>query len=378
MPKTYLNDALKAKAAEQARPADNGEVKLDDVSRVKVLSPGRQVFKRFIRNRLAVFGSILLITMFVFSFIGPLFYAYGQKQIFYKYDNQVVNYAMAKENTAYNGFTIDAEVAVENAVNNVMNSRIKAMIAAGQDQLIVFGEDGAYRIDRLAEDIYQLSRVQEERIGTFGDTTADMGVYSMISKKIEGPGVLMDGLEAAVQAAVAENPAGGEFLMDGITFTYTRGKAKSYTVTASLSGIQYDGEHLGEGFEMALLTTDEQDFEYDGATYSLKKSGSAWEIYRIGEAVPARVFSRLTVDTFETGAQVSTELRVGAMLAAAGDGAFTADGRKWTVSREGGFWLVRDEVGAEYMELTPFSVRRYNGDDTVEYGRKKALAKQVE
>ena len=80
-----LYEALKAKAAAKTEKKDN-EVHLDDVSRVKVLSPGRQVFKRFIYNRLAVFGSVLLIVMFVFSFLGPLAYPYGQKEIFYKYD----------------------------------------------------------------------------------------------------------------------------------------------------------------------------------------------------------------------------------------------------------------------------------------------------
>ena len=43
-----LNEALKKKAA--PKKAAQQEIKLDDVSRVKVLSPGRQVFKRFIRN----------------------------------------------------------------------------------------------------------------------------------------------------------------------------------------------------------------------------------------------------------------------------------------------------------------------------------------
>ena len=79
-----LNEILKAKAG---RTGNQVAVGLDDVARVKVLSPGRQVFKRFIRNRLAVFGSILLIIMFVFSFIGPIFYHCGQKEIFYKYDH---------------------------------------------------------------------------------------------------------------------------------------------------------------------------------------------------------------------------------------------------------------------------------------------------
>ena len=103
-----LNEVLKArKAASQDKQVQSGEVKLDDLSRVKVLSPGRQVFKRFIRNRLAVFGSVTLILMFLFSFVGPLFYPYGQKQIFYKYEPRNVDYGMVKENTAYSGFDID-------------------------------------------------------------------------------------------------------------------------------------------------------------------------------------------------------------------------------------------------------------------------------
>ena len=87
-----LNEVLKERAAQEQHQDNPGEKTLDDLSRVKVLSPGRKVFKRFIRNRLAVFGSILLITMFVFSFLGPLFYPYGQKQIFYKFDNQNVRH----------------------------------------------------------------------------------------------------------------------------------------------------------------------------------------------------------------------------------------------------------------------------------------------
>ena len=52
---------------------DHDDMKLDDARRVKVLSPGMLVFKRFIRNKLAVVGIIILVFMFVFAFIGPLF-----------------------------------------------------------------------------------------------------------------------------------------------------------------------------------------------------------------------------------------------------------------------------------------------------------------
>ena len=48
------------------------ELSLNDDRRVKVLSPGALVAKRFFRNRLAVVGLTMLVVMFVFSFIGGL------------------------------------------------------------------------------------------------------------------------------------------------------------------------------------------------------------------------------------------------------------------------------------------------------------------
>ena len=56
------------------------ELSLNDDRRVKVLSPGALVAKRFFRNRLAVVGLTMLIVMFVFSFIGGLISPYGQDE----------------------------------------------------------------------------------------------------------------------------------------------------------------------------------------------------------------------------------------------------------------------------------------------------------
>ena len=55
-----LNEVLKQRAAqEQQNNGGQEEKTLDDLSRVKVLSPGRKVFKRFMRNRLAVCGAFM-------------------------------------------------------------------------------------------------------------------------------------------------------------------------------------------------------------------------------------------------------------------------------------------------------------------------------
>ena len=71
------------------------QMALDSTERVKVLSPGQMVFKRFINNKLAIVGSAILAFMFIFSFLVPIVYPYSQTQIFYKYDNSIIDYAIA-------------------------------------------------------------------------------------------------------------------------------------------------------------------------------------------------------------------------------------------------------------------------------------------
>lgn len=75
------------------------EYSLNDDRRVKVLSPGRLVLQRFIRNRVAVTGLIILAFMFIFSFIGGWISPYKENQLFYRDDEQNKQYAGVTENT---------------------------------------------------------------------------------------------------------------------------------------------------------------------------------------------------------------------------------------------------------------------------------------
>ena len=71
---------------------------LNDDRRVKTLSPGRLVAKRFFRNRVAVTGLVILAFMFVFSFLGGAITPYAEDQLFYRYDYQSKQYAGVTEN----------------------------------------------------------------------------------------------------------------------------------------------------------------------------------------------------------------------------------------------------------------------------------------
>ncbi len=74
------------------------EYSLNDDRRVKVLSPGRLVLQRFIRNRVAVTGLIILAFMFIFSFIGGWISPYKENQLFYRDDVMSKQYAGVTEN----------------------------------------------------------------------------------------------------------------------------------------------------------------------------------------------------------------------------------------------------------------------------------------
>ena len=88
--------------AEEHSEADaqkSNEYSLNDDRRVKTLSPGAMVAKRFFRNRIAVLGMVVLILMFMFSFLGGALMPYGESQLFYRKDSQSQKYAGVKVNT---------------------------------------------------------------------------------------------------------------------------------------------------------------------------------------------------------------------------------------------------------------------------------------
>ena len=209
-----LNQVLKNRKATQ----NSGTMALDDISRVKVLSPGMQVFKRFIRNRLAVFGAVTLIVLFLFSFVGPLFYPYGQKEIFYTFNSQNVNYALAKENTGYNGYDVDSSLSVERGILNAMNSNIKKMTASGSKEMAVVGSGGGYLIREEAPNIYSLSVQELEKVCSIGSSEVKVGTYSMIGKKFDFEGEEIPGLADAaasnIKGAQGSFEADGEVRMD--------------------------------------------------------------------------------------------------------------------------------------------------------------------
>lgn len=77
------------------------QLSLNDDRRVKVLSPGAMVAQRFFRNRLAVTGLVILIFMFLFSFVGGWISPYEEDEQFYRIETQSKEYAAVSQNTEF-------------------------------------------------------------------------------------------------------------------------------------------------------------------------------------------------------------------------------------------------------------------------------------
>lgn len=92
MEKTIKQEEIKE---EQPKVAADGGDSGDNLhgenlsDRVKVLSPGMTVAKRFFRSKLSVIGLAIIIALFLFSFVGPLFSPWGSEEVDYNGQLQI-------------------------------------------------------------------------------------------------------------------------------------------------------------------------------------------------------------------------------------------------------------------------------------------------
>ncbi len=428
---TYnLNEILKKRAS--AKTASNPEeMDLGDTARVKVLSPGRQVAKRFMRNRLAIFGSVTLIIMFLFSFVGPIFYKYGQDETMYKYEGVVSSYAFVQQRDEYTGYVLDPEVSYNRSVATKTNSNINQMEPKGQTTMLMYGADGKfYTLQKEGERIYSLSQSEGTRVAAFGSGKVKIGVLDLIGKKIKyehndlGAGFLAAALEACKGKT-------GSFDYDGATYDFEPGSAKkSYNLYAQPEeGFRYYGAELGAAFESATLGVQDGRFEFGGKTYAVvSPEEGSYEVHELGEPKTFMLYTQYAFDPVVTALPLTDEFKVKAIEAVYGAGTFEAtrladveafleeeahaaeeetqpEGEiigedeapadeapersaeqtyvtdTFTVApsqEHEGVFVVSASDGTPYAELNSLVVRRYNGDDTMDLDLKYAIREVVQ
>ena len=377
-----LFEALKLKAtgerlsgAREAGAAAGEPLALDDTERIKVLSPGRLVTKRFFRNKLALVGLAVLIIMFSFSFIGAVIYPYSQTQIFYKFDYLNINYASAVERTENISYAIQGGPSIRVTVVNRFNSYIIELEAAGVDSMTVTGTDGAeYVVTKLGDRVYTLSTAEMISVGMYSPS-ARVAVYDRFlgSFDWEGEPLSADFEEAALQAI---SESAGDFEYNGVTYGMTLGRNR-YTITRMEP--EFSGSAPDDGFLAALESNlTEDSFEYNGITYSVSKSGDSFAVYAVGNTSAALIASTFVFNAYDVTTTFSDEFRINALFAIYGGGAFTADGASYTVRSAGDDLYITDASGNEVADLSIYSIRRYSGQDTLSIDFKETVQGVIE
>ena len=129
---------------------ENNQFSLSDDRRVKVLSPGTLVVKRFLRNRLAVVGLVMLLCMFLFSFLGGLLSPYGEDEQFYTYTYIEKEYVGVVQNKDFRYVAADGQ-----EFGSVLQAQFLLAVNKQEDSFTY--KDVTYDLSKEGEDFYTIS-----------------------------------------------------------------------------------------------------------------------------------------------------------------------------------------------------------------------------
>lgn len=379
MNKKNFNEVLKQREHEEG--AGSEKMTLDSTERVKVLSPGQLVFKRFINNKLAIVGTAVLVFMFFFSFIMPVFYGYSQTQIFYKYDNTVVDYAIASERTDYTMLMTDEDAELHYTVKNNMTASINQMKSSGVTESILTDPDGnIYTLKEDEENIYSLYQANRVEVCSIS-SEMNYAQYSEITGEVsyEDGAEELEGFEDALKTAL--NAGKSNFSVEGIDFTVTAGKLRTYTVTRAGGGISYTGSALGADFEAQVEENIAGGtFTWQDKTYSVTTEDGITHVYELsGESLLAYL-TTYVFDAYDDDFNISDEFRTQAVAASVGDGSFSADGVEYKIVAEDEEVLIYNAGNSEnpVAVFSNFAIRAYNGEDIMGFAFKERAREVIE
>jgi len=241
---------------------DGEEMSLDDARRIKVLSPGMLVFKRFIRNKLAVIGFVIIVLMFIFAFIGPIFSPYGQAQVFTGLGSMSKDYAGAIYNEELRYTIVDSETFSSVA-------RAQFLLSASRGENVFSVDDVDYYYFPVNEGTYLITRLEQVAVVLLGQ------LNSLDGSQLDA------GFVSAFNAASEANKNG--FTYEGEVYRITEERktinvSKEHDVAlASLNVYDaYNEEDLGviNSFDFELvsektISESRRNFTFDGEQYTI-------------------------------------------------------------------------------------------------------------
>ena len=316
---------------------------LDDEQRVKVLSPSMLVFKRFIRNKLAIVGVAFILFMFLFAFVGGWVSPYGEDQVFTHYEGLEKDYASVTVNTDYRYTIVDGE-----KFDSLAQSKFILALNTGAATFDAQGK--TYSYEQKGEDLYVVN-------GTIEVARGMSNKMMTAVKPVEGV-TLPEGFEAAANEAIKAGETAFEF--EGVSYVVTlEGKEASVgtgSPVALASKTVYDtvDSSIETGFDFRLaaetaIQAGASSFEVDGVTYGLTVEPEVGaSITRDGEMIA--LASNTVVNSYISGQVLTLEFKDAAKEAIANDQTeFEFDGTTYVVYRNNTIWDIRSETQTQVV-----------------------------
>lgn len=128
---------------------------LDSTQRVRVLSPGMLVMKRFFRNKLAIVGLVIIIGMFLFAFLGGAISPYGESEVFFTREVMQKDYAGATIVEDYHIYTADGVTLPSDIHSKVIRA------TAAKDYVFTTKDGSLWGIEIYTDNSYGLAAVEK-------------------------------------------------------------------------------------------------------------------------------------------------------------------------------------------------------------------------
>ena len=278
-----LEDVLEREATAQGA---GDEYSLNDDRRVKTLSPTALVVKRFLRNRVAVSGLVILAFMFIFSFVGGILSPYKEDQLFYRNDEQNKQWAAVAENTELRYLT-------ENDADFPSVARAKLVLALKQNNKTFEASGTTYRVEAEGDELYLI----------YVDGQTDpvaLATYDTVSSSTNNEQLPFE-FQRAVLMSMAQNKK--SFDVDGKTYTLDKdgavfegtnevAYASRYVVQPIMKDVFLTRQFKDELIEAVEAGDEKFSFTDEDGTKAeyLLKYDAATKSWQVMQSVSTRVF----------------------------------------------------------------------------------------
>lgn len=268
-------------------------MKLDDAQRVKVLSPGMLVAKRFFRNRLAIIGMVIIIFMFLFSFLGGAITPYTESQVFYRTEEMKKDYAGATNIDEYQIYQAEGAELPSDAYS-------KTILGITKNQGIVETRKGAMLgIRKLDDNSYIVYSAEETRNPKAVKSDEHNKAVTAGDNYFEYEGV----------SYIVDSPKGKELLY----------KVSEMAVVCKMSFTPYSADTtLSYDFyknTLISMSQGQDKVEADSVSYSLEQEGEGSAMVRTADGTEYAYISNINMNSVVGGVTLTPDFKAACTLA---------------------------------------------------------------